>query len=443
MNKEMINFISEFITKINNLHYCVLRNYEGLPENPGNDLDILVLRKDISRISNFIKIIVRRNNLCIINIKQLQGYLSYVILFQADAKPQYFQIDIWWKFNWHGYSWYDAETVLKCRKKYQKFWIPQEIDEAIITLMKELIPQGKTLSRYHSRIKSLLRNNREKYLNRLKPFLNKPISSSIYKNIQENDWKEIESHHTLIKDYIIKNSWMKKPFGQFACICSFIWKHIFNFFGHPFGIMVVLIGPDGSGKSSIVNEMKKEYLRLPFRKIQLFHGHFQIIPRLRKYSALINKLINSKESYKIKEISRIDYKERSIFNSLIVILYHTIDFFIGRLLLYYYRQRGDLIIFDRYFYDYFIQSEYNKTPFFIKKFLSLFVPPPDLLILLKANSNVIYNRKKDITLDEIKRQQDKFPFINQFGKYNYVIETDHSPVKSTNRVYYMIASILK
>ena len=68
------------------------------------------------------------------------------------------------------------------------------------------------------------------------------------------------------------------------------------------------------------------------------------------------------------------------------------------------KRGGSLILFDRYYYEYFIQTEYSRCPRSLIRFFLKLVPKPDLVILFKAPPEAIHERKPELSIEEIERQ---------------------------------------
>lgn len=71
--------------------------------------------------------------------------------------------------------------------------------------------------------------------------------------------------------------------------------------------------------------------------------------------------------------------------------------------------KGHLIVYDRYYYDYFmdkIRYRLDLPDGIILAFMKL-IPTPDLTFILKGDPEVLYARKKEISIDEIKYQMNR------------------------------------
>ena len=152
-------------------------------------------------------------------------------------------------------------------------------------------------------------------------------------------------------------------------------------------MIVAFLGPDGSGKTFVINNLKK---KLEKKKISL-----QIIH-------LKPDLIKNK---KIK-IVKFPHKKpkRSYLISICKLLYWLFIFRIFFIKNFFSKQK--LFMFDRYPHDILIDPlryRYNFNIYLTKIILSLF-PQPDLWIHLKNKPEIIWKRKKEIAYEDLLHQ---------------------------------------
>ena len=60
---------------------------------------------------------------------------------------------------------------------------------------------------------------------------------------------------------------------------------------------------------------------------------------------------------------------------------------------------------------------------------SKIVQQPQIVFVLDAPAEVIYSRKKELTLDEIKRQLEEFDKLSEFGDNFHKINANQAPEK--------------
>jgi hypothetical protein len=137
-----------------NINYVVLRNYDSLPHDVGNDLDILIKESESEKVDQILKKVLLKYNLF---IKRDHIRFSYrgIYLGSNDDSGFDLQIDLYTSLvkGWITYS--DSSIVLTNRIKYKTFYIPEPSHELQAIIYKELFAYKKVRSKYDHQINLL------------------------------------------------------------------------------------------------------------------------------------------------------------------------------------------------------------------------------------------------------------------------------------------------
>ena len=158
-------------------------------------------------------------------------------------------------------------------------------------------------------------------------------------------------------------------------------------------MLVALYGPDGSGKSSLVNNIKKTK-----KNIHLYHFK----PNIFKYDRLSSRFTKEKVLGGNPHVAKPWSKPLS-FIKLALITLDYIFFYIKkrRLLL----SKNEIVIFDRYFLDIKIDKKRNRLNLssrIIDVFYHFFIPKPQYNFFLLGDPEIIYKRKNELSYDRTK-----------------------------------------
>lgn len=466
-------FLSNLFARLNEekITYCVLRNYETLPERVGNDVDIWVKESDCEGFYEIVK------NLSV----ALDYTLDYTPRLTLLGEGDYFliknnkalcivHIDCWTYIHWKGIPYIKQSTLENSLQWYKKgFYVLDSGIAAGIMLLKELLQHGKVKEKYKDTIKEIANDNSELFLASFSNYFGDKYSTILHKMAKDGRWEDLEQKTIKLRTVLFVRSFLH-PFSQGKWWLRYLRAQFRRFFLNPRGLFIVLIGPDGSGKSTTANNLINSEIKRLFQKKLYFHGHFHFLPELKKIAAFLKrnrkKINRNNQSLEgnSKTISNAwiatpsarndggrtsgeshnEHQEPlGFFRSMIYPIYYGFNYFLGHFFLWKEKARGGLIVFDRYFYDYMIQNLYAKCPRWLLNLIAKIIPKPDILIYLKNDPEVVYSRKPELSIEEIKGQSKICEQITNRFNNSFVVETSLSPDKVVGRIQGIIINRIR
>jgi len=139
------------------LRWCVLRNYEGLPQkNTGHDLDINIDGGWSDTVERILQEVCRDTNTYVHRINYIQYCRGYIFSRSGESgAPWYLQIDIHDSEDYWGLSLIRQEILLSHRMQYKKkIWIPHPVHEGILNWLFPLLYGGFIKEKYTNKILS-------------------------------------------------------------------------------------------------------------------------------------------------------------------------------------------------------------------------------------------------------------------------------------------------
>ena len=177
----------------------------------------------------------------------------------------------------------------------------------------------------------------------------------------------------------------------------------------PMSGFVVLLGPDGSGKSTIADLVAGELYKNPFKICQRYEYNFRIIPELKQLKCVVARMLGRRFEKPDDVEPGVKgsgmNKDHSMLRGMVYVSYYAIDYFLGRLPLFKLRGQGAICLFARYFTDYYYQRGYGNVPRWYLRVIEGLLPQPDLILYLDRSAEEIYEGKPELDIEEIERQQ--------------------------------------
>jgi thymidylate kinase len=424
--------LNKIFTKLNDrkILYAVLRNYEGLPDNPGRDIDIIT-----ADFAGFRQVLERVAVESGYHMRTFQRYSDHDKFHLIKILPLGFnllEIDVGWSIRWKGIPTVGSNLLKNNLVRKKCFYTLPPGAEAAISLIKDLIYHGKVLQKYKALIQENSNTDRESFIQTLTPCFSSSLAIRLWEKAVGGDWPGLESQVPELRRAAVLRSLERNLPGQIGRWVAFLWWHLVKFV-HPSGLFLVLIGPDGSGKSTIAQGLR-HYFQPLFQASRYFHSNFKILPRLRDLARRLGfQKAGGFDPGKTDTSSSPEELQFGRLRSLVYLIYYSLDYLLGYPVIIRARGRGELVIFDRYFYDYMIQPGMSLPRRLINMVLQ-WLPKPDAVVYLKNNPDVILSRKTELSREELERQGQMCNQVISSLSQGYLIETSGTPEETTDKV---------
>lgn len=178
-------------------------------------------------------------------------------------------------------------------------------------------------------------------------------------------------------------------------------------------MMVVIVGIDGSGKTTVIHELQKKLVS-SFIHLKYFHLHFKVRAEVNHESTAVDP--HAKPPYPLPvSIAKVFY---------LLLIYH-IGYWIN---IKDVRAQESLLLFDRYYYDLIVDPRRFRYegPLWITQMIGKIMPKPDLVIFLDAPSEVLLSRKQELSKEEIERQRQAYKEVVQSLPNGHILNATQS-----------------
>lgn len=411
MNKIKPFLIELFEILNKDYNYAVLRSFDGLPDNfNSHDIDIIFDKNQYKKFQVDINKLISKYNLKLILLNESERFDTYILASYLDDKLEFLYLDFFFNYSLYGINLMNSSEILNRRKFNDKIYHVSSVDEFLEKYLNVRLLNQKYPQKY-SHIKEKINNE---YKNEVDSILNDIFESEIILDNIENF-----SGKDLLKKSFFTNM-KKNPFSQLAFITSF-YKNYFKSKLSPNGISMSFTGPDGSGKTTILEIVEKELGKV-FREVKVNHFRPTVIPRI---AEVFNKAGLKKEVDK-------DYSnphrggKTSKLSSFIRLFYYIFDYIYG------YKKivkpvlfRRGVVIFDRYYTDIVADSKRSRIniPYKIIMALKFLVPNMKYNFLVYVEPDNILARKQELTREQI---------LGIYERLDYILDKDKSYTKIDN-----------
>lgn len=404
------------------LDYCIQNKYEMMPENIPSDIDMMYRGADEKFLDALVVKIAKDCGLLIVQ-KIVQGYyqFSYMLTYPYPQEKFQLLLDFYGSISWKGiYQVMPADDMIEGKRFYKCFYVPNYYVELKYMWLRRTIKHD--LNEEHIAIaKGLFAKNSSCFKKKLIDDFGEQMTMLILKILETED-KQLfyDNYNVFLKSIQVianKNTTITKR-------CSSYWFKMSRIISqrlvHTCGLSVAFLSPDGGGKSTIIKQIE-ETCAGSFCGIQYIYTRPHLLKNPGAYSIMNphgegdgNPNPHGKELHgRIKSLCRF--------------LFYVIDYILGTLLkIYPMKVMKKLVIFDRFYYDYLVdlqRYQYN-LPKWIPLLFRHVIPSPDIVFVLDGLPEVLYARKKELTLEELKYQVGAYRKVANMLKSSQLIDVN-------------------
>lgn len=426
MNKidSQADFFSPFFKRLEEkgLEYCVLRNYENLPQYVRNDVDIWAHPATALQLGETVREVAAETDWAMISFfpRSGSGGDGDYFLTRISSPPGIIHLDVWTHIYWKGLEYIDAGAfagnISHCDRG---FGVAGHGLQAAMMLLKGLLYHGRVDAKYKEKIGEYSSLDPDSFMAGLVlPFGHRTAKYLLTNSIVAG-WQAIEAKAWWFRLVLLLRALSMAPFRQLSHWFDYLCNRIMKYAAPQRGLFLVFMGPDGSGKTTLVELLMQSQCARLFQEKISFHGHFPYLPEIK--SMLFWKSAQEKTLPRPQAI-----RPFGMWRAAIYPLYYGFNHFLGHFLIWKERARGGLVFFDRYFYDYLLINQFSRCPRWLIFTIAKLIPRPDAVIYLKCDPKKIHARKPELPIDEIERQQGICDFLRDRFAPTYTVDTGNA-----------------
>lgn len=385
----MTQHITNVINYLNaHADYAVLRNYEGLPDkNESRDIDIIITPDSLRKVLKPLCRLIDESGWKLVTYLRSDRLTTLVCGRCTEAGTELVQWDFFINTSVWGLELMRAEEFLQHKQWNGFLW--------------HIGVEGQFLDKYLYN-RTVGAAYPEKYLATREAAMHSPIVEQKLQTvfgIASVEACDRVQGRKLLWPVIRYN--MHHPLRCLCGVLCFLYTFARNYLCSNTGFSMAFTGPDGSGKTTVIDTVIRE-LGDVFRKAHVYY-HFRptLFGNLGEVAHAAGVKANVDRDY--DRPHRSTHKSR--LSSLCRLAYYSIDYILG----YWLRVKTQtritrLVVFDRYYTDIICDSRRSSiylSPRFLYGFGRVFIPMADYNILLTASTESILSRKAELDADGI------------------------------------------
>lgn len=413
----------------NNIPWMIMRNYEGLPnQNNSKDIDMAIPKRCWRNAQQLIYEELKKLGFEYVLFTKFQSIWCHTFYRIEESETFLLKIDIFGGYEWRGSVYIDFDNLYSRSIVYNGIHVPNEVDNAVMLLLKPLILGGVVYDKYKKVFLEVMDRKRKDFLFALGEIIGDKEAESLINAVENDSKNEWKKQQEIIRKRIWGKSFKKNPTRTMLNLlehyCMEFKRRIFTKDNRIFAVL----GPDGVGKTTFLQLLITgigEQIVMDSANVKTEHFRPNITPNLKKL--LSRNYDESKEEFCIPHRAR----PVNPISSIIRLAYYWLDYIIGvPAILVKARYRNWYIIFDRYFQDFLVDPYRARInlPDGVRKAFFAFVYKPRITFCLRADADIIYKRKQELELDEITRQLEIYDRLID-GKRTIAIDAQQKPEK--------------
>jgi len=404
------------------VRYVVLRNYERWPEEFGKDIDVVVHPSDIQLSHAVIQRVARTLGLHLTVRSKRSGHRTYYLLpaAPADGVETGILLDIRPNVVHRGFVYLPGPAVLASRRLHGSFYVPSPALESLAILLHCVIDVGAVRESYRARLGELAAGASTAFAQAAAAAVDAPLARLLADSLRAGR----PDAAVPLRRRLLLACARRRPSTVFRFVAARAGAAFdrMRAFVRPPGHIVIIVGPDGSGKTTLSTLVCRRFesTRIPASPVYL--GAQSPLLFTRRLSQQIRKRLTKPGTVKtIRDVNR----QQRLRGLVHIMADKWLRYFVyvrPRLV------RGEVVVLDRYFYDLRTYHHPLVSHPRVDALLMRLIPEPSLAFCLRADAGLIAARKNELTAAETARQLEIYRGIrNWVRNYHEVPADGHLP----------------
>ena len=371
--------------------YVVLHGYERFAESISSDVDIII--QPGVRPGGLVRLFHRNKDRIGAEVVRCAGGCIELARWGKTSSPRFLALDFATAAEVDGLHIMDGAEVLANRQRFKQFWVPPAAMEFGCYLART-IAKGRLDAARTQRLTSLYQQDPKACDAQIMRFWLSPEREQLTAAARSGDWAGVLNRQNDLR-LGLRSTLMRRHPLRFALDKLQGLGQRLKRLAQPGGVNIAMLGPDGAGKSSVVDALGPALAAVFSRTVC---WGFAVSPG----KMLKRKITSTDQPHALPA--------RSLPVSLIRAGFWFLYYTVGYLYVHLTKARSTLVINDRHFVDILIdQKRYRYGgPLWLLRLIWRVIPKPELIVLLDAPPEVLQMRKQEVAFEVTARQRNEY-----------------------------------
>jgi thymidylate kinase len=386
------------------IQYCVTHGYQGLPEAIDSDVDMIVARAQLPTVRQALSSLGGSSRL----VQWIDDGACWAAIAAPGepGRPAIVQLHLSPGFELGNRVFYRDADILSTRRRHRGFWVPAaEVEFACICINRAI--KGEFKPEHAAQLAALYEREPAACAQEICRFF---AAGSVQQILAGARHKDVACLSAPPLAAPVAPPESNALAASLTRACGKWSRRISRWLRPRNGLHVVFLGPDGVGKSTVIDAVR-DALAPAFLRTDYMTFAPSLIPG----------------PLQPKKDTPHQLPPRSLPASLMKAAWWSLCYTIG-----YFAAvrpaaaRASLILNHRYLLDAMVDPKRYRYsgPQFLLKMIWLVAPKPDAIILLDAPTEVIQSRKREVSAAETARQREGYRGLLHGCKNAYLIDTN-------------------
>jgi thymidylate kinase len=376
--------------------YCITHGFESLVDRVEGDVDLLV---PAGALPKRLAAALRQYQQMIggVPVQWLRDSAHFIVLAgkNPDGTPCFLQLHAARDYELNRRMILPLQTVLTDHRQQQFVRVPAP-DVALCVLLSRRIAKGRISDDDVRKVADMFRQAPTHSRSRIEKLWGKRRGRVLIDALESGQWSPVHRSMPALRRILLRRARLRHPVRWFGNVLGAAMRKINRMIKPDRGLNVVLLGPDGSGKSSVqravCHDLAPAFVESERRSFP---------------PAILNRKGTGSTNPNPHDIKPRGFVHSTLRAALYWFGYHR---FIAPIGMRRTLARNTLIMHDRHMLDALVDPKRYRYggPMWLLRLLTWLIPKPDLVIFLDAPADMVQQRKAEVPLHETQRQLDAY-----------------------------------